>query len=173
MAEQRDGNQQPAQPFGRPLKFKTVAELDTAIDAYLGDCAPHIMKTQVRRTKLDGGGYWAEDEVISEQKPVTVSGAAYAMGTNRRTLLDYKERSDFLPSIQRLLDACEAYTESQLFTNAANGAKFSLINNFKGKHQDWSDKHEFDHTTKGQPMPLLGGTVELPASEEGEDERPD
>lgn len=160
---------EPRHPGGRPLKFQSVEELDSAIDAYLGDCAPHIIKTKVRMTKVDGTNYWAEDEVISEQKPVTVSGAALSLGTTRRTLLDYKDRQEFFPSIERLLEACQAYAESMLFTSAANGAKFSLINNFKGKHQDWSDKHEVDHTTKGQPMPLLGGTVELPADEDADE----
>jgi hypothetical protein len=99
---------------------------------------------------------------------VTVAGAALALGTNRRTLLDYKEREEFLPSIDRLLAACEAYTESMLYTPAANGAKFSLANNFKGKHQDWTERHEIDHTTKGQAMPLLGGTTPLPDEDEDE-----
>ena len=111
---------------GRPLKFETVEDLDAAIDAYLGDCAPHIVKTKVRMTKVDGTAYWAEDEVFSEQKPLSVSGAAFAMGTNRQTLLDYKERAEYTDSIRRLLAACEAYTESMLYTNAANGASSVL-----------------------------------------------
>lgn len=90
--------------------------------------------------KDDGTHYWAMVDYMTAQKPITVSGAALALGTNRRTLLDYKQRPEFLPSIERLLAACEAYTESMLYSNAANGAKFSLINNFQGKHQEWADK---------------------------------
>lgn len=148
-------------PKGRPLMFESVKDLDAAIDQYLGDCAPHIVNTKVRRTKVDGAGYWADDEIISEQKPVTVSGAALMLGTSRRTLLGYKARKDFLPSIERLLSACEAYTEAQLYGPGANGAKFSLVNNFKGRHQDWADKQEVDHTTKGDKInPMAGLTVD-------------
>jgi hypothetical protein len=59
---------------------------------------------------------------------------------DRRTLLDYKEREEFLPSVERLLAVCEVYTESMLYTPAANGAKFSLANNFKGSYQSWSER---------------------------------
>lgn len=137
MAEQQNDTK----PFGRPLKFETVEQLDRAIDAYLGECAPHVVKVLVKKQKADGGHYWAEDEEMSDQRPITITGAAMALGTIRRTLLGYKERPDFLPSIERLLSACERYAEEQLFNgSAANGAKFNLTNNY-----GWVDKQAIDH----------------------------
>lgn len=150
--EHTEANNPDKRPIGRPLAFGTVEELDAAIDAYLGDCSPHKSKRQVLREKEDGTTYWAVAEYMTDQKPVTVAGAALALGVNRRTLLEYKERPDFFPSVERLLAACEAYTESMLYTPAANGAKFSLANNFRGKYQEWADKQEVDHTTKGKEI---------------------
>lgn len=86
------------QTVGRPLNFKAAVELLAAIDAYLGDYAPHIVKTKVRMQKVDGTAYWVEDEVISEQKPVIVGRSA--LGISRRTLLSTKIPK-FLHSIER------------------------------------------------------------------------
>jgi hypothetical protein len=60
---------------------------------------------------------------------------------------------------------CEEYAESQLYGPYANGAKFNLINNYRSKHQDWAERQEVDHTTKGQAMPLLGGTTPMAEDE--------
>ena len=162
MADQAPSVEEPqANPVGRPLLFKSVDDLDAAIEQYLGDCSPHKAKRAMVMEKDDGTNYWAMVDYMTNQKPVTVSGAAFALGTNRRTLLDYKERPEFLPSIEKLLAACEAYAESMLFTNAANGAKFNLINNYRGKHQEWADKQ----VMAGDPdaplsNPLTGLTTE-------------
>lgn len=142
-------------PGGRPMKFESVDELDAAIEQYLGACGPHKAKRAVVMEKDDGTNYWAMVDYMTEQKPVTVSGAAYALGTTRRTLLNYKDRQEFLPSIERLLAACEAYTESMLYSNASNGAKFSLVNNFQGKHVDWADKQ----VMAGDPEAPLGNPL--------------
>jgi hypothetical protein len=153
--EEQDKN-----PVGRPLAFKDVEELDASIETYLGDCSPHISKHKVLQEKADGSTYWATAEYMTDQKPVTVAGAALALGVNRRTLLDYKERPEFLPSIEHLLAACEAYTESMLYTQAANGAKFSLANNFRGKYQNWSDKQEISGPDGAPLMPIgLDGAI--------------
>jgi hypothetical protein len=39
--------------------------------------------------KDDGTWYWAVEEYMTSQKPVTVSGAAVASKASRRTLLSY------------------------------------------------------------------------------------
>lgn len=170
MAEPTEPDKQ-SKPVGRPLKFKTVDELNLAIQTYFDQCDPHIVKhMEASGFNERGQTMWATREIMTEQRPYTMTGLALAINLTRQSLLNYQDRSDeFFDSIEGARQRCQEYAERQLFSPYANGAKFSLINNFKGKHQDWSDKHEVDHTTKGQAMPLLGGTVELPSSEDEQD----
>lgn len=150
-------------PGGRPLKFKTVAELDQAIRAYFDRCDPHIEERMV-----DGGinqkgeTIWIKREVMTDQKPYLMSGLARALGTTRETLLDYgsgkhddkdEEAEDdykFSDSVAAAKARCEEFTEGELFGPYSNGAKFNLINNYQGTYRAWADKHEVDHTSKGK-----------------------
>jgi len=154
MAEQEDNQEK--HPGGRPLKYQTVAELDLAIQLYFDKCDPHI-ETHLIANGISGKGetMFEERKVLTDQRPYTMSGLARALGISRQTLLDYSERPEFLDSIQAAKDKCQEYAESQLFGPYANGAKFSLTNNYKGKYQDWSDKHEVDHTSGGKPIKAL------------------
>lgn len=99
---------------GRPLKFKSVKELQKKIDEYFAMC----------------------DE---KGKPYTVSGLAYYLDTSRRTLLDYEEKNDeFSHTIKRAKQRIEAFVEESLWTpKIANGVAFNLKNNF-----GWKDKTE-------------------------------
>lgn len=136
-------DEQPKHAGGRPLKYETVAELERAINAYFDMCDPHTQRRVVDcGINEKGETIWREREVMTEQRPYTMSGLANALGITRKTLLDYSERPEFLSSIEHAKSRCEEYAESMLFTNAANGAKFNLINNYRGKHQDWTDKQE-------------------------------
>lgn len=94
---------------GRPLKYKTVTELDAAIEAYFSECE-------------------------TKKRPPTTAGLAYALGfEDRRSLLNYEGRKQFYPPIKRAKLRIEAYTEGRLYDrDGVNGAKFSLTNNFKG-----------------------------------------
>lgn len=166
-------NEPPEQrPVGRPLKFETVQELDLAIQNYFAECDPHTAKALVE-TGRDSKGNMLFDTrtILTEQRPYTMSGLARALGISRQTLLDYSGRQEFLDSIAMAKQRCEEYAEGQLYGPYANGAKFNLINNYRGKHQDWADKHEVDHTTKDQPIPLLGGLA--PGTLTVEDENDD
>jgi hypothetical protein len=157
--------------LGRPLKFKTVLELEMAIQLYFDKCDPHIEEHMVASgVTTNGETMFATRKVLTDQKPYTSAGLARSLGIDRRTLLNYKQRPDFFPSIQGALDRLEEYAESQLFGPYANGAKFSLTNNFKGEHQPWTDKQSIDHTTKDQPIPLLAGLA--PATLEVDDDAP-
>lgn len=163
-----EGNSEDSsQKVGRPLIFETVDELDMAIQNYFADCDPHAAKALVE-TGHDAQGNMLYDTrtVLTEQKPYTSYGLARFLKIDRKTLLNYKNRDQYFPSIQAALNRIAEYAESQLYGPYANGAKFSLTNNFKD--DEWSDRKAVDHTTKGQPMPLLGGTVELPEADEGE-----
>lgn len=145
-------------PGGRPLKYATVAELDLAIQLYFDECDPHVFKhMEASGFNERGETMWKERSIMSEQKPYTMSGLARAIGLSRQSLLDYKNRDEFVDSIESAKQRCEEYAEGQLFGPYSNGAKFNLINNYRGKHQDWADKHEVDHTSGNQPIPLLSG----------------
>lgn len=126
---------------GRPLKFKTVDELDLAIQNYFAECDPHTTKALVE-TGRDSKGNMLFDTrtVLTEQRPYTVSGLALALGVSRQTLLNYREREEFFDSIEKAVQRCESYAESQLYGPYANGAKFNLANNYSGKHQPWTDR---------------------------------
>lgn len=147
----------PKHPGGRPLAFQTVAELDLAIKLYFDKCDPHIEKHLIATgVTANGQTMFEEREVLTAQKPYTMSGLARAMGIDRRTLLNYKKRDQFFPSIQGAIDRCEEYTEGQLFGPFANGAKFSLNNNFNGDYTPWAEKQ----VLAGDPEAPLGNPMQ-------------
>lgn len=155
-------------PVGRPLKYETVEQLDRAIQNYFAHCDPHETQALVE-TGRDSKGNLLYDarNVLTEQKPYTVSGLARALGISRTTLLKYKDRPEYVDSIQGAIARCEEFAESMLYSPYSNGAKFNLTNNYDG----WADKKEVDHTTAGQP--ILGGTTPLPDEDEVLDDDPD
>ena len=60
---------------------------------------------------------------------------------SRQSLLNYSEKDEFLDTIMRAKRKCELYAEERLFDKeGANGAKFSLANNF----ESWKDKKDVD-----------------------------
>ena len=119
--------------MARPLKYKTVEELQAAIDAYFTDCKG--------RPLLDENGVAVTDKygepVIVDSHPPTVTGMALALGfTGRKQLLDYQGRKTFCNTITRAKARCEEYAEQRLYDrDGANGAQFSLRCNF-----GWNDK---------------------------------
>lgn len=101
---------------GRPLKFKSVEELQEKIDKYFADC----------------------DE---QEKPYTVSGLAVALDTNRTTLINYEEKSEFFNTIKKAKAKIEAYNEEMLYNKniPTTGVIFNLKNNY-----GWKDKQEIE-----------------------------
>lgn len=76
---------------GRPLKFQSVAELNAKIESYFNNCDPHTEPRRVEDgVKQDGSTNWAAREVMTEQRPYTIMGLAYTIGTTRDTLIDYE-----------------------------------------------------------------------------------
>ena len=60
---------------------------------------------------------------------------------SRQSLLNYSEKDEFFDTIMRAKRKCELYAEERLFDkDGANGAKFSLANNF----ESWKDKKDVD-----------------------------
>lgn len=138
MAEQKNKG-------GRPLKFKTVEELQAAIDEYFDYCDNRTRKVWKEKTQ--------EELLISDPAPYTMSGLARRLGISRRTLVNYTHKKKFFPTIRDARARVEEDVETRLMeTRNERGAQFNLKNNF-----GWVDKNETDLTTKGKPIPLLGG----------------
>lgn len=105
--------------MSRPLKFKSVEELQEKIDQYFMMC----------------------DE---KDKPYTITGLALALDTTRRTLLDYEEKDEFSHTVKKAKLRCENYAEENLFTSKNTaGIIFNMKNNY-----DWRDKQEIDQNSK-------------------------
>ena len=97
---------------GRPLKFKSVEELEIAIDGYFATCE-------------------------EDKKPPTVSGLAYHLDIDRKTITNYENRDEFFPTIKRAKTRIEAFLEERLYQGQCTGVIFNLKNNYK-----WQDKFE-------------------------------
>ena len=101
---------------GRPLKYTSVEDMQKDIDKYFAEC----------------------DE---KQKPYTVSGLAYALGTNRQTLINYEDKSEFFDTIKGAKARIELFNEEMLYNKdvSTTGVIFNLKNNY-----GWKDKQEIE-----------------------------
>ena len=109
---------------GRPLKFETVKQLETLIEAYFNNCDQEI-------------------------KPYTITGLALWLDTSRETLINYEERPEFFDTIKRAKQKCENWVEEGALMNRINptSAIFNLKNNY-----GWKDKVENDITSGGEKI---------------------
>ncbi len=123
---------------GRPPFFNTVEEIQEKIDAYFEACEGTIMYDSEGNPLTNKYG----EVVVYGAKPPTITGLALALGFNsRQALLNYQAKEKFHDTIMRAKARVERYAEERLFDkDGANGAKFSLANNFKG----WSEKQVID-----------------------------
>lgn len=98
------------------MKFKSVEELETSITNYFDDCA-------------------------EKGKPLTVSGLAVALGTNRQTLLNYEGKPKYVDTIKKAKAVIEAFNEELLYSKDVPtiGVIFNLKNNY-----NWKDKQEIE-----------------------------
>lgn len=129
---------------GRPPAFKSVDELQAAIDSYFDQCDPHIEERMVDSGINERGEtIFAKRKVMTEQKPYTVSGLARALGITRETLVQYKNGDKFSDSVLSAYDRCHEWAEIALYTKNATGASFSLKNNW-----GWKERQEIDHSGK-------------------------
>jgi len=155
---------------GRPLKFKSVEELQEKIEEYFNLCEPHpeevttfVFHTKDKVVKLKNGKtrtikvkddtrepypqtYW----VVSDFKIPTVTGLAIHLGTTRQTLVNYELKDEFLDTIKRAKSIVEEYTEKRLHANNPTGVIFSLKNNF-----GWRDVKENINTNEEVQKPLI------------------
>lgn len=127
---------------GRPPKYKTKEEIQEKIDAYFESCKGELLYDSDGNPMLDKWG----NPIIVGAKPLTITGLALALGfTSRRALLNYQDKEEFVHTITRAKARVEQYAEERLFDkDGANGAKFSLANNFDG----WREKQQIEADVK-------------------------
>lgn len=110
---------------GRPLKFKTLQELQEAVDNYFNTCP--------------------KDEW-------TITGLAMELDTYRSVLIDYgsgkydQEDREFSYTIKKAKQKVENGYEIDLKKAGRTGTIFAL------KNFDWKDKTETDLTSGGKPV---------------------
>ena len=116
---------------GRPPKFKTVPEMQSAIDEYFDYCDNRVIKVYSKSL---------EDVVeINKPEPYTIEGLCLALDMSRRALLDYEKKDKFLHTIKKAkLKVQRSIVLHSLESNPA-GAIFNLKNNF-----GYKDKTETD-----------------------------
>lgn len=129
---------------GRPPKYKTVEELQEAIDKYFEECKgkPLVIDGEQMYNKQ---GY----PIIIDRKPPTITGLALAIGlSGRGDLLYYQhKKKQFCDTITRAKSRVEMYAEERLYDKEGSaGAQFNLRNNFK----NWdADKKQEESKTEG------------------------
>lgn len=119
---------------GRPPKYEHKEEIEGLIEEYFKKCEGEILKDDEGEIIFDKFG----NPVIVGARPPTVTGLALALGfSTRLSLLNYQGKKEFMNTITRAKSMVEAYAEERLFDkDGSNGARFSLINNFRG----WTEK---------------------------------
>lgn len=123
---------------GRPPKYENKEQIEGLIEEYFKKCEGEVLRDDKGEVVLNRYG----QPVMIGERPPTVTGLALALGfTTRTSLLNYQGKKEFMDTITRAKSMVEAYAEERLFDrDGSNGARFSLVNNFKG----WSDRPKTD-----------------------------
>ena len=103
--------------FKKPLKFKTAQELQDKINAYFKEC------------KL-------------KEIPLSITGLALALDTNRQTLINYQDKDGYENIVDRAKLMIENAYEIRLIENGRSGDIFAL------KNFGWTDRQEIDNNIK-------------------------
>ena len=105
---------------GRPRLYNSPEEMEILIDQYVQDCK-------------------------SKDDPITMSGMAYALGMDRKTLVNYSHRDEFLLTVKRAKELVEQEYERRLLKSGTPtiGYIFAMINNL-----GWQDKQEIETTSR-------------------------
>lgn len=142
-------NGKPKHAGGRPPLYTSAEELQKIIDEYFDYCDNKTK--EIHSDKLG-------DMIVPDPEPYTMSGLAYRLGIDRKTLINYGERDGFFHTIKKARARVEADIERRMngkdtFTP---GLIFNAKNNF-----GWQETQNIDHTTKGKelPTPIMGGTT--------------
>lgn len=136
----KDYNKDMKHAGGRPLKYTSVEDMQSAIDEYFTHCDNRIKEIH----KPDGETYG-----YSNPEPYTMSGLAYALGLSRQSLIDYKNKDEFFDAIKDARNRVEHDVERRMSDKDTftPGLIFNAKNNF-----GWKDKTETDLTSKGESI---------------------
>lgn len=123
-----------ANKVGRPPFYKTPEEMQTIIDEYFQWCDDRAVKIWDDSKK--------SETMISSPAPYTMSGLARRLGMSRQTLIDYKNKDEFVDTIKEARNRVEEDVELRMndkhtFTP---GLIFNAKNNF-----GWKDRSEVDN----------------------------
>lgn len=131
---------------GAPPKFKSKEEMQEKIDAYFMECEGTLLMDKDGEVVISKSG----QAVYIGRRPPTITGLALALGfRSRQSLLNYQAKKEFMDTVMRAKARVEQYTEESLFDpGKANGAKFSLANNFSA----WSEKQTVDATVTARKL---------------------
>jgi hypothetical protein len=148
---QTKGSDATKNKVGRPPAYNTAEQMQGIIEKYFKDCEGTKATDENGQYILTKYGYLYD----KEPEPPTITGLALALGFNsRQSLLNYEGKNEFVDTITRAKARVEKYAESRLFDkDGANGAKFSLANNFKA----WKEKQEVE---------LTGNVIKVEITEE-------
>ena len=106
---------------GQPMKYKTVKDLQEAVDNYF-DVDAFVEDGEGNRTFLP-----------------TMAVLALSLDLDRRTIVNYSHNEEYFPTIRKAKARIEAFIETRLYGNNVTGCIFNLKNNF-----DWKDKQEIE-----------------------------
>ncbi len=129
-------------PGGRPPYYSSVEEMEEMIEKYFDECKGRFLYDKDGNPLTDKNGH----PIRVDRRPLTITGLALALGfTTRQGLLNYEGKEEFVDTIKRAKTRVEKYAEERLYDkDGANGAKFSLANNFKG----WTEKQQIEADVK-------------------------
>lgn len=156
---------------GRPLKFKTVEELEGKIDAYFDECDREEdtrtwqhedsftfddkeLCTNCKADIIDKYGLlsrgcvWYDGELKLKER-YSITGLALALDTTRQTLVNYENKDEFIDTIKKAKLRVENQYEIALQKQGRSGDIFAL------KNFDWKDKSETDVTSGGEAIEIV------------------
>jgi hypothetical protein len=118
---------------GRPLAFKSVEDIKNKINEYFDYCDNRLVHGYDNKNN--------QEFAYISPEPYTMSGLAYYLGIDRKTLYNYSEKDEFFPTIKKARDRVEMDIERRM--NDKNAFTPGLIFNAKNNF-GWVDKNETD-----------------------------
>lgn len=145
--------------IGAPPMYKTVQQMQEKIDEYFNLCEGEMFFDENGCPMVTEKGF---PIYKVNPKPPTVTGLALALGfTSRQALLNYQAKDDFVDTVTRAKSRVEEYAETRLFDkDGANGAKFSLANNFEGWREKQDLRVDGDMKTSGETVIKFEGVLD-------------
>lgn len=120
---------------GHPLKFKTPAILQAAVDNYFESCWEEKPVKVGKKNVMDR----------VQVRPYTITGLAMSLDTNRESLLNYAERDGYKEIIESAKLKIHNFVEEYLFTGKnPHAAMFNLKNNY-----GWKDESTLNNKLTG------------------------